>query len=171
MVRPTKTQQVAINKRRAAAVRLRDEGKTWQQVADEMGYPSYQAAHNDVERARAAALADLNESVREIRDRELARLDMLYDAAVEVLLKRHVLVSGGKVVRDIEIVENENGDRVIAGDTEPLGDDGPTLQALDRVLRVEESRRKLLGLDAPQKIETSGSIHYTVEGVDPGTLT
>src|SRR6266511_4058422 len=37
-----------------------------------------------------------------------------------------------------------------------LTDDGPKLQAVDRLLRISESRRRLLGLGAPQAIDVQG---------------
>jgi hypothetical protein len=43
-------------------------------------------------------------------------------------------------------------DTAIAGD----------LRAVDRVLKVMERRAKLLGLDAPVKVETDGAIHIKV---------
>ncbi|MGH2684167.1 MAG: hypothetical protein ACRDJP_01705 [Actinomycetota bacterium] len=171
MGRPTKSQEAVIAKRRSEAVRLRGDGHPWQAIAYQLGYATPSAAANDVTRAREAALADLNESVKEIRDRELARLDMLYDAAVEVLLKRHVLVSGGKVVRDIEVRENELGELIITGDTEPLTDDGPTLAAIATLRQLSESRRKLLGLDAPTRVESSGTVRFEIAGVDHQDLT
>src|SRR4029078_1889290 len=68
----------------------------------------------------------------EYRAMELARLDTLALAAANVLSATHPYVSGGKVLKDVT-------------------DDGPRLAAIDRLLRISESRRKLLGLDAPAK--------------------
>ncbi|MFD4830149.1 hypothetical protein ACFWPV_09880 [Streptomyces uncialis] len=75
----------------------------------------------------------------------LARLDGLEAAALEVLAREHITVSHGKVI--------------IVGDR-PLLDDGPVLAAIDRLVKIEdtrqrnsESRRKLLGLDSPIKAD------------------
>jgi hypothetical protein len=44
--------------------------------------------------------------------------------------------------------------RVIKDDfDEPILDDGPTLSAIDRILKIQERRAKFLGLDAPQRHE------------------
>jgi hypothetical protein len=82
---------------------------------------------------------------------ELERLDHLYQAALAVLEAQHITVSNG---------------RVIELDGVPLPDDGPVLQAIDRLVRISESRRKLLGLDQPVKAQVSGGLTYEVVGVD-----
>jgi hypothetical protein len=76
---------------------------------------------------------------------ELVRLGELEARARQVLDRHHITVNNG---------------RVIAIDGEPLQDDGPVLQAIDRLVRIEDARRKnnaeqrkLLGLDAPTKVE------------------
>jgi hypothetical protein len=76
---------------------------------------------------------------------ELLRLDELEARAREVLDRHHITVNNG---------------RVINVDGQPLQDDGPVLAAIDRLLKIEdarrknnESQRKLLGLDAPTKVD------------------
>ncbi|WP_199546603.1 hypothetical protein [Streptomyces sp. N35] len=75
----------------------------------------------------------------------LVRLDGLEEAARGVLEREHVTVNNG---------------RIISLDGEPLPDDSFVLQAIDRLTRIEESRRrtneslrKILGLDAPARSE------------------
>jgi hypothetical protein len=76
---------------------------------------------------------------------ELLRLDELEARARQVLDRHHITVNNG---------------RVISVDGQPLQDDGPVLAAIDRLLKIEdarrknnESQRKLLGLDAPTKVD------------------
>jgi hypothetical protein len=76
---------------------------------------------------------------------ELLRLDELEARARQVLDRHHITVNNG---------------RVINVDGQPLQDDGPVLAAIDRLLKIEdarrknnESQRKLLGLDAPTKVD------------------
>lgn len=78
---------------------------------------------------------------------ELLRLDELEVRAKQVLDRHHITVNNG---------------RVITIDDEPLLDDGPVLQAIDRLVKIEDARRKnnaeqrrLLGLDAPTKSEVT----------------
>lgn len=94
------------------------------------------------------------DDVEKHRRLELARLDHLHSKAMEVLEAFHPMVNAGAVVRDV--VEDSDG-RVIIDDetgkpkTVRLRDQGPLLQAIDRVVRVSERRARLLGLDMPTK--------------------
>jgi len=104
-------------------------------IATTLGYTSTSACGLDIQRALAAAVREPAEEVRAI---ELLRLDTLWQKAMAVLERNHVAISHGQVVK----VEGES-----------LCDDGPTLAAIDRLLRIQERRAKLLGLDAPTKHE------------------
>ncbi|MFA5387419.1 MAG: helix-turn-helix transcriptional regulator [Candidatus Paceibacterota bacterium] len=88
-----------------------------------------------------------------LRDLELEKLDVLERAANRVLAKNHLVVSSGGVVSDTRI----NPD---TGKSEPykLTDSGPVLKAIGSLLKIAERRARLLGLDAPQKIEQSGGL-------------
>ena len=83
---------------------------------------------------------------------ELERLKDLERAARRVLTAHHVVVNSGKVVTDKDT----------EGKPYKLTDDGPVIQAITALLRIAERRAKLLGLDAPTKIEQSGSVDSTV---------
>lgn len=122
-------------RRDAQAADLRAEGWTLQQIADELGF-------HDSSHARQAIRRALREIVRGPAERLIAheaeRLDTLYEEALEVLQRDHVTVSHGKVIT--------------GADGKPLLDDGPKLAAIDRLVKVRESYRKLLGLDAPSRV-------------------
>ena len=120
--------------RDAECARLRTRGLSYQAVANEMGM-AISSVHDAVGRALKEARV---EAGKELQALELDRLDTLYLAATEVLERDHVTVSHGRIIRD--------------DDGEPLLDDAPKLGAIDRLLRVSESRRKLLGLDAPSRV-------------------
>ena len=49
---------------------------------------------------------------------------------------------------------------------ETLIDDGPTLNAIATLLKVSERLSKLLGLDAPAKVEADTTVKYTLNGID-----
>lgn len=147
------------------AATLRGKGWTFQRIADHLGYASKGKAYEGVQRA----LADIpREAVEELRQLELERLDRLYLAALEVLERDHVTVSQGKVVRRrVGTKRDENGAEVLDGEGNPIPvyedvlDDGPILQAIDRALKIQERRAKLLGLDAPAKVEM-----LTIDAID-----
>lgn len=126
-------------KRDAEAVRLRAEGNTYQAIAGRLGYNDRSDARKAIE---AALTREVREPADELRQMELIRLDSLWLEAVKVLHAEHVTVSNGKVV-----TIDKDGEKV------PVADDAPVLQAIDRLLKIMERRSKLLGLDAPAKVE------------------
>ncbi|MFF2228620.1 hypothetical protein ACFVV7_35470 [Streptomyces globisporus] len=119
--------------RDAEAARLRTQGWTYPRIADHLGFKHRADAWNAVQRV----LKDtVREAGKEVRSLELERLDRLEAAANEVLERQHITVSHGKIVYH---------------EDEPLPDDAPSLQAIDRLLKIQERRARLLGLDAPTK--------------------
>ncbi|MBV6697450.1 hypothetical protein KV557_09970 [Kitasatospora aureofaciens] len=72
--------QVQLAERRRDAVRLRIAGKTWQEIADLLGYDSKGGACKDVSRALQKAVTDLALPLEEYRQLELDRLDAMQDA-------------------------------------------------------------------------------------------
>ncbi|MFF2650591.1 hypothetical protein [Streptomyces sp. NPDC058045] len=124
--------------REAQAARLRAQGKTYLQIAHELGYGSKSAAHDAVSRALHAIVADDAEALRR---REAARLDGLYEEALGVLERTHYAHSHGKLVHDDE--------------GRPLVDDGPKLAAIRELRAVRESYRRLYGLDAAQSSDVT----------------
>lgn len=160
-------ERATIDQRRTKALDMRIKAATWAQVAEACGYADRGAACKDISRFREETHAEAVEKLEELRALEVDRLDMLIRAAVEVLERKHVTISGGKVIRmmaDGEVAEDGE-----AG--EPLIDDGPTLQAIDRIAKLSESRRKLLGVDAPVKLDAQFEVRYSVNGVTSDDLT
>lgn len=72
---------------------------------------------------------------------ELERLDAAQTVVLSILEANHLVVSEGRVVRI---------------DGQPLPDAGPVLAAVREYRMLSESRRKLLGLDAPTRHEHKG---------------
>lgn len=145
---------LASAERDAQAARLRAQHWTYQQIADELGYSDKIAAYRAVQRALKAAIREPGEELLAL---ELERLDRLARAAEEVLEAHHVKVAGGEIVYD------EAG--------QPLEDTRPVLEAIDRLLKIQERRARLLGLDAPVKQQITGKVAtYRVEGVDLDAL-
>ncbi|MEU1372995.1 sigma factor-like helix-turn-helix DNA-binding protein [Streptomyces triculaminicus] len=152
-------------RRDARAAELRGKGWPYRRIAEELGVDVH-TAHQAVQRALKAIVQEPAENLRTLElerlDTELDRLNNLEEAVKKVLEKHHVTVSQGKVV-----YLND----------QPLPDDGPVLQAVDRLLKIDEqrrkngeSRRKLLGLDAATKTEVSGGVRYEIVCVDPEDL-
>lgn len=133
--------------RDAEAARLRGRSMSYRAIADQLGV-TVAAAHRMVQRALADIVREPAETVIAL---ELAKLDTLEAVALRVLERHHVVVSNGQVVR-------------LDGD--PLVDDAPVLTAVDTLRKLGESRRKLLGADAAQKIDTTAQVKFVIEGVD-----
>lgn len=143
----SKAQRAATAKRRADAVDMRLGGATYNEIADRLGYASKAAAYVDITRALEASVAEQRRSVEAYRQEELQSLDVLLAEAWTVLRREHVTVSHGKIIKD------ETGEKLV--------DDGPVLQAIDRILKIRERRAKLLGLDAPMKVQA-----ITIDAID-----
>lgn len=117
----------------AEAVQLRADGKTYRQIAAIQGC-SPTTAHARVDRAIKAVPVDAVENLRAV---ELDRLDEMHQVALTQLRTDAVRVDHGRIVRD------EDGN--------PIIDHGAKLVALDRLLKIQDRRAKLLGLDAPSR--------------------
>ena len=146
----SKTQKAQRTERMARALDLRVAGLSLAQIGRELGVDESTACRY-VKDALAALAKRNDDNAETLRALELERLDKLQRAAERVLAKNHVYVNSGKVVFD---------------GTTKLIDDGPVLAAIDRLVRIAESRRKLMGIDAPAKVEQSGEVRVVVEYVE-----
>jgi len=135
---------LASAERDREACRLRTRGVTYQQISDQLGYGGEAHARRAVKLCLAAIQT---EGAEELRALQLDQLDYLTAQALGVLERRHLTITPtGKIVH---------------ADGEPVLDDGPVLQAIDRLLRIQERRAKLMGLDAPQRREV-----LTLDAID-----
>ena len=122
-------------KRDAEACQLRAKGMTYREIAERLNYGGADQAYRGVKRAM---LAIVQEPAEEIRLLELERLNLLWWKVSQILHTSHILAQQGKIVEH---------------DGTPLEDYEPKLKAVDRLLKIQERRAKLLGLDAPKKVE------------------
>ena len=125
---PKQGTTAAVRIRRAKAMDLRTRGYSFQRIADELGV-SYKQAWDDVQ-AEFAALprGDIDQYRREA----LERLDRLQDKLQD------------RIDELAEVQEDEDGEYWVVGEIE---------KTTAAVLRVEERRARLLGLDAPVRAE------------------
>lgn len=156
-----KAGHTAIAERRNRAVQMRNARHTWQEISDALGYSSSGAACKDVSRALDIAKAALNETAEVHRAQALERLDAMYAAAWRVLSMYHVKINNGDVIR---LTDETTGETVFLEDTAPV------LAAIDRLVKIEERRARLLGTDQPVRIEGKGDFRVTIEGVDLGSM-
>lgn len=142
---------VETAERDAEAARLRSRGLSYRAIAAQQGVDVH-TAHDRVHRALAAIRA---EGAAEARTLELERLDLAQAAVMQALEAKHFTVNQGRVIYLGE---------------DPMPDYGPVLAAVDRLVKISESRRKLLGLDAEQKVSVSGGVTYEIIGIAEGDL-
>jgi hypothetical protein len=148
----SRAQRAKTAERRRQAVEMRLAGATLDQIVDKLDYADRAAAHKDITRAMEQNVVELAQPVEVLRETELQRLDVLWAEAWAVLKREHVTVSHGKIVYD---------ERSVDGEPKPLLDDGPVLQAISTLLKIQERRAKFLGLDSPVKVEA-----ITIDSID-----
>lgn len=138
--------------RDAEACRLRQRGYTFQRIANELGYSGAANAQQGVRRALDRVT---REAATELRDHEMARLEGYLRRALEIVDTEYVKTSGEAIVRDAE--------------GNPLLDPAPRLAALRELRKISESLRRLWGLDAPAKMETT-TYEVKINGIAPEDL-
>lgn len=150
MARPSSEERVLIAQRRARVLAMRIEGRPYHEIAAALAITEA-VAEKDYQRARDAAQAELGGARDAAVAAESLKLDALERAAWQVLRNRHVLAQQGKIVRD--------------DDGNALEDDAPTLQAIDRILKIAERRARMRGLDAPvrAKVEVTDALDADIE--------
>ena len=124
----------------AEAMRLRADGYTFPEIAAEMGC-SLSTAHDRVNRAWGrlpgpGAIAEKNRMLRE--------LDELKLIAYRVLETNHVAISAKGIVT-VKVM-TESGPVEV-----PVPDDHPVLEAIDRLLKIQDQRAKLVGAYSPTR--------------------
>lgn len=147
--------------RRNQAVKLSVSGHTYEEIAKLLGYGSKQSAFRDVKAALAERAAKTDLAVEEWRAKELALIDDALKVAHEILNSEFYAHAGGRVVR---MPSDDAEESEFEPKGAPLVDRGPNLAAAKELIRISESRRKLLGTDAPQKIDTTvaQTVNYQV---------
>lgn len=142
--------------RDAEMARMRTDGYSYPAIARHFDV-GQSTAYDAVQRAMLATVQEPGEEVKRL---ELERLDEMYREVLDVLRRPHVTVSQGRIVRQ-QIgweLNPEDGSFQLDGDGKPIPqfedllDDGPVLAATDRLLKIQERRARLLGLDAPQRM-------------------
>ena len=128
----------------AQAAQLRAEGLSYPAIARRLGI-GLATAHRAVQRVTGEHRGESPEVAREV---EVARLDVMYQHAAEILNSDHPTVSSGRLVRD-------GGVTVV--------DPRVKMQALDRMLAVTDRRIRLLGLDRPRTVVTGDDLDREIE--------
>ena len=138
-------EQIAKDQQAAA---MRSRSLTYQQIGDAMGV-TRQAAYQAVLRA----IADIpKEGAEEALALELEKLDAAERRLFSIIGKEHYRVG--------------NNGKVVMYEDKPVVDDGPVVSAIGALMRVGERRAKLLGLNAPTKVDADVTLHEGMGEVD-----
>ncbi|MEU1673372.1 hypothetical protein ABZ752_15245 [Streptomyces roseifaciens] len=105
-------------------------GWSYKRIAAELGIDVH-TVHDGVQRALRAIVQEPAAEVRALElerlDQELEHLDKLYAIVERVLERHHITVSNGKIIYLHDAL---------------VEDPGPVLQAVDRLVRIEDARRR-----------------------------
>jgi hypothetical protein len=152
------TDHLAMVEKDNRIVALKREGLTFQQVADQLGI-SKSGAIKGFQRVKARVEERGEIDYMAYRDEQLARVATRRELAEDIMAARHVSISNGHVVSEIT-GQDEDG-KPIYGD--PYEDTGPTLAAIDRLIKLDEQEAKLVpGLYGKTEIDVSGDISYEI---------
>lgn len=170
MGRPRNAERGAIAQRRANVLRLRIEQRPYTEIAEKLGI-SAAVAEKDFQRALEQRKRDQAAQADVAVAREEAKLDAAEQAVWEVLRRKHITVQHGKIVGKFtgwvvdpdtqDYAHDDDGKRIPV--IEPIEDDAPILQAVDRLVRIAQRRAALTGIDAPAKVEVSDARRAEIE--------
>ena len=133
-------ERLRMQERRQRAVHLKTvAGMNWSAIARELGY--YDATHvrRDVEGELKRQTAQVQKGLEVFVHQQDIRYDYMRQRVMSILLADHPLIQNGKIVKD------DQG--------RPVKDAGPTLAALQTMLRIEKQWAELHGTEASKKLE------------------
>src|SRR5579872_6048326 len=133
------SEDAVIEERRRQSWVLRLKGKSIRQIAAALGV-SVATSHSDLKVVLERTKKENDEAAEDHRVVSVARLDRALDTIEDALTAFSVRTDAGG-----EIIERDVDHEL-------------RLKALDRLLKLEERRAKLLGLDAPVKTEVEASV-------------
>ncbi len=165
----TSATSIRDTQRRAEMLELRISGLTLEQIGERMG-----VGKGTVSRVISNALTtQAREPSEELLTLELGRCDVLLNEAMQTVKAFHPLVSAGRVVsapllnNTGQSVRNPDTDEVM---TQVLEDKAPKLAAIATAVRVMERRAKLLGLDAPSRLQQDLNVTSEAQAQDLSRL-
>ncbi len=128
--------KIERDERRRKATKLAVDGHTYEEIAQQLGYNSRQAAFRDVKAGLAPARKALEEEGRHYIAVHSARLEQAHRDARKVF-EEYRPPTADELAEDLPHPADQR------------------LAALDRVMKASAELRKLLGHDAPTKAETT----------------
>lgn len=145
------TQDLEMADRDAQIVNLKRQGMSFKAVGEALGV-SATTARKGFQRA---LLRVREPAVTAFRAEQLVRIQVMREVAMDVIDARHVVVQQGHAV---------------ALEGEVLEDPMPILQAMDRVMKLDDQEARLLGMYPASRMAVDATVNYRVEGVDVNAL-
>lgn len=151
----TDAARLAAAEERGIVASLRRDGMTFEQIGQERGYTK-QRAHAIFQAALASIVSP---AVEAIRAEHLAELAEARETVLAVMRSDQPIVSQGHIVSAID--GEDDAGKPIYG--EPLVDQAQKLDAARALTAVQAREAKLVGADAPTRVETevSGQVDVT----------
>ncbi len=146
---PTSAQNVRAKDRQVDALTLRKQGLTYSAIAEKLGV-SKGSAVAYVQKALKELAEECKEEAEQVRDLEQMRLDGLYLKSLESLVRAEEIAT-----RLASRAPSKQPDIKAWAAAE-----GIIHSAVRECLGVQERRAKLLGLDAPEQINHSGTLTW-----------
>lgn len=133
-------QKLITAETRAKVAKMAAEGMTFEAIGKELGFSKQRA--NAIFWSACAAIE--SPAVEALRSQHLAETARAREIAQDVMERDHLAHSQGRVV----MLENQE-----TGEKTPLLDDGPKLDAARTLIAIQAREAKLVGADAPSKVE------------------
>lgn len=116
---------------------------------------------------QALELRKTGKTYRQISARLQCSLSAAHGYVTSALAElRSEVLESARDLREIEIAKLDDLELRLRRRLKPGCSDADSAKLATAILKISESRRKLLGLDAPQKVEMSGNL-YTVKEASP----
>lgn len=167
--------EIALKTRREKALRMRLDGYTLRQIADECGGDAGNWSRYFIS-YKSASVENLRE---ELYQQQQDRLTELWRAAIESV-RKFVPVLDGKGNEVTHPLRDSNGEFVLNEDGTPkivvMRDDGTRLMAINAASRIVEKLIALYGLNTEHKFgtnansESSGEFVFRVVRADDGRM-
>ena len=152
----TDASRIALRER---AYELRLRGRTIRQIGEDIGR-SHTTVHDLLREEIHHRLDPLKDQYLQY---ELDRLDHMQQAVLAVLDNPGQIHTVMEWQGEWEITEEGQRYRKLVPVDVVIVDDRKILGAVDRLVRISESRRKLVGLDAPVKVQADLSVTETTQ--------
>jgi hypothetical protein len=138
------------------------DGDIWQAYIRGTTQPALAKRHGISQQRISQIIAEARAAVTvEQKEDQIARsLDLIGE------LRRQMMA----LVDAVPIPAYSNGRPVLDANGHGVDDHSGRLAAVDRVIKLEERAAKLLGLDAPAKVQSEGTVRYSIDGVNPEDL-